>query len=278
VIIEPSATAIELKGVKLTILDEPYDVQVWLSLDCSDVPEGTEALAAASLFRRLADRLVPSHVSDDLWNDAVECSACQRPMERCTFGFDGEKSHVSYFCRHCDSGFNIERNRQGPARKGRSGACRIYFLDEDVTCPLCGAGVPAGTHHECVVNEQPASDVRTTLDRLTQRYLHDASFHALVSRFRSAIATGDTTSTDLSDALRLATLLADGDLERQRAAHDEERLHRRTNGQSATRNLPGVQPAGAATSKRDRARTPDAPKGGEVPRLATPDDGDDRQR
>jgi hypothetical protein len=40
-------------------------------------------------------------------------------------------------------------------RGQRVGLCRIYFLDEDVTCPLCGAHVPMRTLHECAVGEAP---------------------------------------------------------------------------------------------------------------------------
>jgi hypothetical protein len=41
-------------------------------------------------------------------------------------------------------------------RRGeRAGVCRIYFLDEDVTCPLCGADVPRRTLHECAVGAAP---------------------------------------------------------------------------------------------------------------------------
>jgi hypothetical protein len=46
-------------------------------------------------------------------------------------------------------------------RGDRAGVCRIYFLDEDVTCPLCGADVPRRTLHECAVGEAPnTSEVR----------------------------------------------------------------------------------------------------------------------
>jgi hypothetical protein len=38
----------------------------------------------------------------------------------------------------------------------RVGTCRIYFSDRDVRCPLCRAMVPAGTHHECLVNDSGA--------------------------------------------------------------------------------------------------------------------------
>lgn len=40
----------------------------------------------------------------------------------------------------------------------RAGVCRIYFLDEDVTCPLCGTEVPMRTLHECAVGEQTARE------------------------------------------------------------------------------------------------------------------------
>jgi hypothetical protein len=40
----------------------------------------------------------------------------------------------------------------------RVGTCRIYFIDEDVTCPFCETHVPAGRLHECV---QPPAKGRT---------------------------------------------------------------------------------------------------------------------
>lgn len=72
----------------------------------------------AAHIRRQPKADPPQRVHDAIWDDAVICSACERPMERSTFGFDGTASRVSYFCGGCDHGFQIERKGEDPPASG----------------------------------------------------------------------------------------------------------------------------------------------------------------
>jgi len=45
------------------------------------------------------------------------------------------------------------------------------------------------------------------VEATAHRYLHDAPFHALVTRFREALAAGEVTEDDLRDAALFAILL-----------------------------------------------------------------------
>jgi hypothetical protein len=86
-------------------------------------PTGRDCLrswlrAFAAHIRRQPKADPPQRVHDAIWDDAVICSACERPMERSTFGFDGTASRVSYFCGGCDHGFQIERKGEDPPASG----------------------------------------------------------------------------------------------------------------------------------------------------------------
>ncbi|HXO84677.1 MAG TPA: hypothetical protein VN803_04045 [Gemmatimonadales bacterium] len=58
-------------------------------------------------------------------------------------------------------------------------------------------------------------------DRIAQRYLDDVRFHQWVQVFRYVLSTHHATAEDLRDALQLATVFTEGDLERQTVRRPE---------------------------------------------------------
>lgn len=50
-------------------------------------------------------------------------------------------------------------------------------------------------------------EMNRALDRAVRRFRSDASFHALVTRFRQALAQNEVSAPDLRDAVRMACAL-----------------------------------------------------------------------